>query len=265
MQEIIQFNSNQVARFENENIGSILLDFKTLQADGIAVANISDLNKIAVEIAVYRVGQRDAKYIVNGYLDDILTLLSAGSTRYVVSTTKRTQGYLINIPFDGNIELNSGDYIEVKVKAQTTAFTSLSVPNSDITIETTPATVNNPQIAICELVSYTSGEININKALGNNIARVVLLNDLSNNYGTSTKSKPVNGITLTGMGFDKVSSENALLNENVLALQNNPETPVKALMVYNSSKLLHGAKFVAKYDKAVDADAKIMVIRKELV
>lgn len=264
MQEIIQFKSNQAVEIREENIGAILLDIKALQADGTTVCNIADLNQIAISLEIFRKGQGGQVWF-NGYLDDLLSILSAGSTRYDIATTKRSVGYLIAIGFGGSIDLKGDDYAVLRVKAQTTAFTSLSTTNSDITIETVPSSASNPHVFIPEVVPYITGETNINKFLGNNVCKIVLANDFSANYSASTEAKPVNGVTVTASGYSKYASENLLLAENLASLQHNPDTEVKHLMVYNDARALSNVKFSALYDKAVGSTAKILVLRKGIV
>ncbi|GAB5563359.1 MAG: hypothetical protein Wins2KO_04220 [Winogradskyella sp.] len=266
MQETVNFNSNQVVVVEDENVSAILLDIKALQNDGTTVCDIADLNKIAVSIKVFRKGQKEPKAICDGYLDDILSALSVGSTRYGIATTKQSNGYLVPIGFDGNIALSKGDKIEVRVKAQNTAFTSLNQSNSDITIETVPAVGRSSSVCtVVDQIPYRSQEQTIKKTLGNNVLKIVLAHDFSQNYKGSSEAKPVNGITLIADNYEKIASENLLVAENLSELQFNPGTEIKHLSLYSEPNLLQNATLQALYDKPVTSDAKILVLRRAVL
>ena len=265
MQQIVNFNTQEIVKIASENVGGVLLDIMALQGDGVTVCNVANLNNIALSVKIHRQGKRQASVFCDGWLDDILAGLTAGTTRYAIATTKRTNGYLIPIGFDGCVKLRKGDYIEIKVNARSTSFTSLSTANSNITVETVPATSQNPVCTAVDMVAYINGEQKINKDLGSNVVKVVLANDFTADYSASVKAKPVNGITLYADGFEKSSSENLLLAENLNQLQYNPDTPVKHLSVYNDSKIIHNAKLQANFDKVVDSSARILVLRRAVL
>lgn len=265
MQEVIGYNSTEIVKVENENIGAILIDFKSLQTDGSTLAVISDLNLVSVSLAVFKHGKGAPEYVVNGYLDDILSALGAGNTSYEISTKAQSEGYLVRIDLGGSLNLQGKGYGEIKVNAKNTAFTSLNTSQSSITIETVPAISNTPVLNIVETVSYKSGVSSLNNEdLGSRIAKVVLCNDFSAVYSSSSKAKATNGIVLSADGgYQKNSSENALISENENAVFYNPDTAVKHLALYNNNQnLLNNAKLSCLFDKAIDSSAKIMIVRR---
>lgn len=266
MQERIDFKKNHSVTITDETVGAILLDINALQSDGTTVCAIADLNKISVELAVYRNGSKVPNYIFNDYLDNVLCSYSAGTTRYDIATTEQSTGYLMAIGFGGALKLKGNDYAVFKIHAQATAFTSLSTTYSDINFETIPATNNNPVLNVVEAVPYVSGEVAISKKLGSNITKIVLANDFTADYSASTKAKATNGITLNANGFSKEATENLLLVENLHYLQFNPDTSLKHLMLYNNAqKPLQKVHLTAKFDKAVDTDARILLVKKAIV
>lgn len=265
MKETISINSSQVVTVENEVVGGVLLDVAAIKADD-TVCDIADLNKASLEIAIYRKGESRPKYFCNDFLDYILRAITSSWMGYTVATTKRTgKGYLIAIPFNGAINLRNGDRMEIIFKVQNTTFTSLDLSKSSINIETVPATKGSEVVSIVEAHTYITGSLDLDKNLGNNVEKIVLVNDLGTDYDASTKAKPTNGIVLTANGFEKRATENLLLAENYRALQTNPETAVKNLVLYNDyATPLNNVRLTSKMDKAVEAPARVMIMRKAI-
>lgn len=265
-EEIIQIGSNKVVTVTNENVGAVLLDIEALQADGTTVCDIADLNEISLEIAVYRHNQKMPKHVCNDYLDYILRGLTAGNLRYTLATTKRSKGYLIAIPFKGCVKLQGNDRMEIKCKINNAAFTTMNNGNSRVTVETVPAENPSPVIECVESVTFQAGDDKVNKVLGNNITKIVLVNDLTADYVASTKAKPTEGINMTANGgYENNASENLLLAQNLDMLQMNPETNVKNLVLYNDESPISGVKLISKFDKAVDLDARIMLLTRKVI
>ncbi|MBP0902386.1 hypothetical protein ACFSKN_02060 [Mariniflexile gromovii] len=266
MKQVIDFNSGQIIKVTEENVGGILIDFKALEVDGTTVAAIANLNIIPLKISVKRAGSARAVEIVDDYLDYILRALHSASTRYDISITERATGYLMKIPFDGDLNLRKGDELSIEMKAPTTAFTDLSIGVSNITIETFPAvTTNNPYLTIVRSHTYPSGTDYINETIGNNVVKVTLVHDLGADYLASTEAKPTNGIILEANGLSKDASENLLIQENIDYLQMNPETPIQDLVIYNSMQPIMNAKLKAKYNKAVVNSARIMMLQRVIL
>lgn len=261
-QETIKIGSNQIVTVTDENVGAVLLDIKAMTAAD-AVADIADLNKISVEVAVYRAGKSQPEYFCNDYLDYVLRGLYAGTFRYTVATTKRSEGYLIPLAFDGKLALGKGDRLEIKCKVQKEAFTDIDTDKSEVTIETVPTTNANQVLTVVESSNFITGDDNVNKILGDGIVKIVLVTDLTADYETSTKAKPVNGIVMTGANFEKIASENLLRAENLDLLQNNPETNIMNLVFYNSREAIHQVRLKSKFDKPVDNAARIMLLKKK--
>lgn len=265
MRQEIDFNSSQVIRVTEENVGGVLIHLKALKADS-DVAVIAALNSIPLKIAVKRSFNTESVAIVDDYLDYVLRALHSGSTRYEMSIDARADGYLIKIPFDGCVSLRKGDEMTIEMKAPTSAFTSLSSANSKIVIETIPAQqIPSSVITVVRSKTYAGLADQINDTIGTNVAKVVLVHDLSADYGSSTAAKPTQGVIIEATDFIKDVSENLLIQENLDYLQWNPETDLQDLVLYNSTRVLQNVKLKAKFNKAVSASARVMMLQRQAV
>ncbi len=69
-------------------------------------------------------------------------------------------------------------------------------------------------------------------------------------------------------GFEKNVSENLLIGENMEMIQANPTTDVKQMVIHratNPSEILQNVRFKANLTKGVDADARILIVRKQFI
>ncbi|WP_299116860.1 hypothetical protein [uncultured Winogradskyella sp.] len=264
MNDVLKINSNKTITITGETIDALLFHFKALQSDGSTVCAIADLNKISVEAKVIRRGRTVPQFIFNGFLDDILAVQTANSTRDEVFREARSDGYTIAISLGGVLRLGVGDKLQVKCKVQNTSFTSLSTTHSEVEFETVPSNGMPSVLNIVEMIPYEVGTTNVDENLGNNITKIVLCHDFTTHYDNSSKAKPVSGINLTATGFNKDVSENQVVLENNMAIQYSPSSNVKHLCIYDG-KPISNAKLRASLNTGVDADAKIMVLKKMAV
>ena len=118
-----------------------------------------------------------------------------------------------------------------------------------------------------ESITDSAGKDTIDENLGNNIISVILANDYTATYDASAKAKIID-VTLTGSGFEKNVSENLLIGENMEMIQANPTTDVKQMVIHratNPSEILQNVRFKANLTKGVDADARILIVRKQFI
>lgn len=261
MQKLLQFAQNNEIEVTKETVSGFLLNLHALQADGTTVCTIADLNKIGIDIILEREG-REAKYIYQGYLEDLLVGMYSQSTKFNINKTKLSDGYKMMIDFaPAVIRLTGKDVLRVKLKAENISFTSLSNVQSSIDFETIPAFGGQTVVPVLNQFPLGAGESAIDKAIGDNVVKVTLLTDLGADYASSTEAKPVS-IDIFANGYEKSVSEALLQAENIHYLDNNPETPIQDLVVYSGSSI-NNVRVKTKLDKPALAEAKLLVITLE--
>lgn len=258
MQKNVKFNQASRTTISQERISGVLLSIAPFQADGTTVCNIADLNRIAIDLVLHRHGQEPV-YICETYLDTLLTAFFSQTARYQQSTKKLSDGYKVLLDLGTTIDLQGDDKFEVRLNPQNTSFTSLSVNNSFISVESIPAYGASGGLPVLKTHAIGNSEKNISENLGDDVVKVVLATDYTANYDVSTKAKPENVEITADGGFSKSVSEDLLFAENMHYLDFNPETPVKDLVVYAGAKL-DGVKIKGKLTKGADADAEILVV-----
>ncbi len=262
MKDVFNFNKTNVLRVQGERISGFLLDVNALKTDGTTVCDIADLNKIQIEISVKRKGGVTST-IFNGKLNHLLTALYAQTHKYENCVKKLNSGYKMLIDFGGVLDIPIDDELTISMRPETASFSSLSTVNSSIEIETIPAIGNPTQMPIVESISIGNGKTSIDEVLGSMVVAVVVANDFTASYDASTKAK-IEDVTLSALGFEKKVSNNLLIAENMDMLKNNPESAVKQIVVYRAkdrSGILNSVKLKANLSKAVDSDARILILR----
>jgi len=259
MQKRINFNQNNQISIKDEVLTGILLDINPILADGLTVANISDLNKIGVDLLLVRANGKQ-EYIYNDYLENILRALYVGTTKLDIFKTKRSTGYTIPLQFGGVLVLSKGDELKLSIWAQTTSFTSLSVSNSSINVETIPSNSYIGSV-LYKVVSDSIpvGTSSIDQKLAENTVKLIVATDFTADYFASTKAKAQNYLIKEFEREVKNVSENLLISENLLNLANNPSTLVYNLIVYAGNPLKSG-RVIAKFNQAVDSTAKLLQV-----
>lgn len=264
MQKTLPFNQLDTLVVMNETISGIALDFTTLQADGTTLAALSDYNKISLEIFVLRNGQ-NSEPIFNGYLEDALLALYAQTPSFELYRQAYGNNHKVKIDFGGNIALSGDDQLKVRLRAQNTSFTSLSVANSSIAIETIPAVGGSTPIYVIDEIGIPAGETNLTLPLQDNVVKVVAVTDRSANYFASTEAK-FDGVEIIAEGgYSKNVTKELLELENISMFNNNPESEIEDMVLFASDIAIHGATLRGKLTKAALADSKIMVVRRVFI
>lgn len=258
MQKVVKFAVNNDIEIKNEVVSGILLDILPLQADGITVCDIADLNKISFDLILDRDGAKP-QYIFQGYLEDILIGMYSQTTKFAISKTKRSNGYKVMLDLTpGAIALSGNDVLRVKIKAENIAFTSLSNPNSSITVESVPTDVATPFIPVLKSFPIGSGEIIVDKDCGDGVVKATLLTDLGSDYDSSTEAKP-QGVDIFAVGYEKSVSQNLLESENIHYLDFNPDTAIQDLVLYSGAPK-NAVRIKSKLSKGALAEAKLLVV-----
>jgi hypothetical protein len=264
MQKNVDFNAIDSLIVSNEKISGIALNFTTLQADGVTLAALADYNKVGIDIMLQRKGGK-TKSIHSGYLEDYLLGLYAQTPSYELWHTAYGSTHKVKIDFGGVIDLRDGDKLTCRLNARNTTFTSLSVANSNITMETIPAVGSPSPILIVESFGIPKGETNVAMDLGDNILKIVAATDYTTDYFASAKAK-FDGIELTAQGgFQKIVTKSLLEIENIDYFNNNPESDIEDLVLFSSFTPIHGAMLRGRLDPVVADQSNVIVVRRAVV
>ena len=258
MQKIVDFNVNNTENISGETIRGVLLNFKPFQSDGTTVCNINDLNQIQITVTLKRRGKPDFIHY-NGYLDDYLVAMYSQTPRYQMYKTKRNDGYKIPVDFHpGAIAINRTDRLEVRLFAKSTAFTSLSVPNSSISIESRPAASATGVIQRVVSVPVGKDKVEFDDVLEDNIFKIVAATDYTAPYEESTKAQ-VDRVNLTSNNLKKDVSADLIELENIEFLHLNPETDVEHCVLH-WGETLKSPHLKLNLTKPADINTKILTV-----
>ena len=189
MNRLLNFNSSYDLEVQNESIKGFLLDINALNTAG-AICDIANLNKISIDVVLERAGQKPV-YLVQGYLDDVLTALYSQTTRYAMNTKKLFSGYKVNFDLSPSvINLRGEDILRIKLRAEGSSFTDLNAGTSNISFETIPAMPQETFLPQVKIKNIGNGEQYIDFQLGDDIAKITFAIDFTANYDASTKAKP---------------------------------------------------------------------------
>lgn len=261
MKKNLEYGILESVIVRDETIGGILLNFDAQKAAAAGPCVISDLNLISIDLLLKREGKREPIIMFSGYLDDLILGMYAQSSKYAMLKTSTTRGYLMNLSFgDSVIALKGKDELEVRVKAPTTAFTSLSKPDSKITFDTMPAIGNTPTVPQVKYHHIGNGEKQLNMDLGDRINKIVVATDFTTDYDSTTKAVLVDGNLTASGNYEKDFTEDQLYAENREMLRVNPETAVEDMVIYWSRVALNNVKLRAKLSLAADKDAKVITL-----
>lgn len=261
MQDTIKFNQN-FNHIIKENVGVFLFDVNAIKADD-SVCDIANLNEVLINISIKRAGENEFTEQYSGFLDDLLAVLYTQSTELDLVKKKLASGYKIAIKY-GLLGFypQKGDELRIKGKFPATAFTAVDLAKSNINIETLPPSTSQRYGVMSKYDTYHigAGEQSFEKNLGDNVVKVVLIQDLTANYNDSNKAKPTD-VQVRAMNFNKEISETALEYENQHLLKENPDSNVKNLVLLQSEESKQDVSVKIQFDAVVDADAKVMVMR----
>lgn len=276
MKKIIDFDTPYTIEVEKETVGAINLRVKAMKSTGendgqgnpiLELAPIFDLNKISIEVTLIRANGRETK-IMRGHLANNLIGMFAQTVKYALTRKKTNDGYFHYFDFNPYaIGLNDGDKLKVDLTVGSSAYESVRKMDSLIEFETVEVKSASSEFPVIR--SYPIGkdkeEIDIN--LGDNVVKVVALTDLKKDYLSSTEAKLTLG-SLRAQGFYKNFTQTSLFVQNMHYFDNNPESDVEDLCVYqaqNKSEILNDVKIVASLDKPALETAKIMVVAMERI
>ena len=246
----------------NETIKGIGLDLGTVVTAG-TLAAINDLNEISIDLSVKRHGEKEQD-IFRGYLDDLLTGLYAQTPSYELQKTPFGLTHKFKIDFLGGVlKLAEGDAFNVTLKVPAAAFTDLdaSHANSYVNVETIPAVGHGTPIPAVEAIGIGSGEINLDRQIGSNVVKIVAALDFDEAYETSTKAKFEN-VEILAQNYERSISRENLELENIHYFDNNPESDVNQMVAFWESEPIHNVRFKGKLNKAADAKARLIVVKR---
>lgn len=255
MNKKLGFDVNEQIEIQNEALSGVLLDFGTFTAGKAAVCNISDLNKIAIDVIVKR--KSGETILANGYLEDYLRGLYEGTPKLAIFKSKLATGYLMPIEFKGNIAVSGTEKIIIKMRIPATTFTSVAQAESTMNIESIPTVAGLGRTAI-KIVSEAipSGDVSLDKTLPANTVKTVMALDYDANYLASAKAKAPSIVVKDGSVEVKNVSENLMYLENSL-LHQHSGNDVGQLIIYSGRPLKKG-RVQCKFDQAVDNKARLI-------
>lgn len=255
------YDINEEMIVKDETIKGFLIDFGTVQSNGTDLAPIQDLNRVSIDLLLHRSGQKEV-YLFKGYLDDLLTALYAQTPNYLINKTAFGLTHKIKIDFLGGIlALNDGDTFTIKMRAQKTAFTSLSEPGgSYINVETIPAVGVQTPLPVVKSTAIANGSQNVDLSLGSNIHKIVAALDYTSEYVSSGKAK-FDGIDIVADNYSKNVSKEILEVENINYLDFNPDTPINQLVLFWEPDAIHNVRMKGKLDQVADQYARILTVQ----
>lgn len=274
MQKQLSFDTRHTIVVKEENIKGFLLKFRPMKAgatpdvDPDVLCDISDLNKIAIDVILRRSrgnGQFEEIRHFEGYFMDYLLGLYAQNNKYELNLKPTGSGYLTFIDLSPSvIALSGDDELVIKINIPRTAWTSTVASRSSIEFHTMssaePATSYIPQV---KAFPIGNGEFQFDKQLGDGILKIVGATDFTADYLSSTKAKIVSGdVRAEGSGghFKKDFTEPQLLAENMHYFDNNPESDVEDLVIHWSAVPVNKVQLRFKLDKPADQDAKVLTL-----
>ncbi len=268
MQDTFKFRTHRTTTVQNEKIKGFVMHVGAYATDDVdgnpVIANIANLNEIQIDLLVKRKvnGQYKEIVIFNGYLLDLLIGMYAQTVSYQLQLVKREgYGYLITIGFGGaTLDIQGEDEFIIRTRFQSTAFTSLVLANSNITIETVPSTSPATDLIPCyQYKNVGNGEANFDHHLSGAVDKIVVAVDPSNPYLTSNKSKVTTFDIKEGRGvFSKNVTDAILVAENINMFDNNPESDVMDLVVFAESTPINGANLKMTLQPPADDFTKVI-------
>ena len=262
MRKILDFGQS-IIPIREENIKGILIDINPRNVENGRVS-IEDFNKIDLKLA-YKNSRGGQIVMFNGRLLDYLTA-RFGQTMILENAKKEySNGHKIIIPFVGTLAIKGTAEFVVELDVRIAAFAEgLVVENSIIEFETIPSTSPaSGMLPVVEVVGIGNGELSLDKTIGNGVQRVIISTDYLDVYANSKEAK-IKEISIESNGRTvKTASENLLVAENILMMDNVDYEP-QNLVVYQADhqlEILNGAKIKAQFSKAVNADARLLVVK----
>ncbi len=265
MKKVIQFNSKETIEVRNETISGFILKIKALTSVP-AVAAIADLSKISVDVVLHRQNSKSPVYLFQSYLHKLLAIQNGNSDKNAEFVSGETEEKFLGFSFGGSLALVGRDRLEVRVNAQPTAFTSLSVGSSDISFETVPSIGISNEFNQYEVIPVGNSETTMDLDLKSGVVSAMYFSNVvtgSDNFIEHDKSRVLD-LDLVSDTFKKAVSDDLLWQENIdiQKAYGGLVSDIKNLYLYNNASPLNNVKLRGKLSKAADADASILVIRR---
>jgi len=264
MQKVLSWGVPNITEITNENVGSILLNIKPVDANGSIVTN-NNLNKIEISLTLKRY-QREAQTIFDGYLGDLLQFLYAGSAKLeVVQSGSSTLGFLINLDFEQRFNLSDEDVLTVKTdfRLPSNAFPTATLSNSTVVLYTNPSSIPNPNnfTSVYKAFQVPNSDVDFERHIGSNVSKVVFHSHPTDSFEQQLTDNVPTPITmeLTADGYQEDKSAIELIAKSRMASSYNPETVVSNIVQYNSNRLLTNVKVKSKLTSGANVDTKILV------
>ncbi len=265
MKKVIQFNTKETIEVKNETISGFVLKIKALTSVP-AVAVIADLSKISVDVILFRANQKSPIYFYQNYLHKLLAFMNGNNSLNAQFVSGETDEKFIKFNFGGSLQLLGGDRLEVRLSAQSTAFTSLATASSDISFETVPSVGASNQFNQYDVIPVGNSEITLDKDLKSGVSSIMYFSNLvtgSTDYQAHSNSK-VDELDLVSDNFKKAVSSDVLWQENCeqQVVFGEAISGIYNLYLYRSQNLLNNVKLRGKLNTAANADASVLVTRR---
>ena len=269
MQKVLDWQISNTEVVKKENVGEIMFTINPRQADG-TLAAIKDLQNIDLSIFLNREGQSRDEKVFDGSLSDMLQHLYAGTTMLEVVKTSLDNGYNFRLKFGSfPFILLGDDKLTIKFNAgkPSDAFTSAIISESTIVMYTNPSAQANPYGLVPQYVNYTvgTGKVSFNENIGDNVAKVVLATDNSEDYDSSLKARVKTSRLNSASGYKEDFTIDELLAKNQEYLSVNPDSKIKNLVHYVSTSVLQDVDIEVDYVSQADNDTKVLVTRLEVL
>ncbi len=266
MVEVQNFNQSYTHKVRQETIKQILFDVDAKNSSG-SVVNISDLSRCTIDLTLRSdIHSNLSTTIYSGNFADLVTAMYCQSTMYTVTLTQRPDGYKIAIQFDDYpIETTENVYLEIKTNFQQSAFSSLVLAQSSVSVETIPSEIPNFHNLVPVIDTFFVGN-NANRFeenIGSDVVGVIAVIDNTNDYSMTPNAK-VQSCELTSYGgYNKSVSENVLLAENIQMLGIvESYVMLKNLVLYrNVNAPLDDAKLKIAYQSTTTTAHRVLVVR----
>lgn len=267
MKKILNFDTPYAIEITKETVGALNLRVKAIKSDGVDAngdpvlvpAPIVDLNKVAIELTLHRKGGREVK-IMRGNLADNLIGLFSQTVKYALNRKSTADGYFHFFDFNPYaIELREGDKLMLNLTVGSAAYDTVRKLDSLIEVETIEVKGGSSVFPVVRSYPIGKDKESIEDLhLGDRVIKVVALTDLKNDYLSSTEAKLTLG-QIRARGFNKNFTQTSLFVENMHMFDNNPESDVEDLVVYQG-KALDDVSLRANLNKPALESAKVMVV-----
>ena len=262
MRKILNFNTSYDFDVTKEIVGGLLLRLDAKATDpegGLKAATIADLNKISFDVILKRTN-REEKVQMRGYLMDNLKGMFSQTVKYRLSLKQTVEGILVYFDFDpAAIGLFNEDKLNIKINVPRDAWSDIRTTDSIIEFQTMAKKEPTTWMPVVKSFPIGYGKEDIDMDLGNRVVKIVCVTDFTADYLSSQKAKIRDGALKASQGFEKPFNATQLLAENMHMFDNNPESDVEDLVIYQG-KPLDDVKLRANLDKAAEEKAKIVVI-----